>query len=281
MRGTGHGRLLRGSRPQGCGRSRSPRISDRRGAGRGADRHHQGERLGRRRHRGDVQGTAALRDTRSRAYITPDAVADFSRVTIRSRPRSCGRGRRDRARQAGDPEGLARIPRRLHRRGPDLLRGRGAVRAGPARRRRRPRPAGALRDCPRRHPVRPDWRRRAARRGDVDRGGGAVRSARARRGPSTVARGRGRIGDEVESLYTNGPAGGGGATRSVREVLAIASTFIPRALVRARCRSRSPDEAEAVAHSRSGDKGTISNISLIAFEPRTTRGWCDTSPRSE
>jgi hypothetical protein len=40
-----------------------------------------------------------------------------------------------------------------------------------------------------------------------------------------------RIGDEVETLYTNGPAGGGGATRSVREVVAIASTFIPRALV--------------------------------------------------
>ena len=40
-----------------------------------------------------------------------------------------------------------------------------------------------------------------------------------------------RIGEEVEALYTNGPAGGGGATRSVREVVAIASTFIPRALV--------------------------------------------------
>jgi hypothetical protein len=40
-----------------------------------------------------------------------------------------------------------------------------------------------------------------------------------------------RIGEEVETLYTNGPAGGGGATRAVREVVAIASTFIPRALV--------------------------------------------------
>ena len=39
------------------------------------------------------------------------------------------------------------------------------------------------------------------------------------------------LGGEVESLYTNGPAGGGGATRSVREVVAIASTCIPRALV--------------------------------------------------
>ncbi len=40
-----------------------------------------------------------------------------------------------------------------------------------------------------------------------------------------------RIGREVEALYTNGPAGGGGATTSVREVLSIASTFVPRALV--------------------------------------------------
>jgi hypothetical protein len=41
-----------------------------------------------------------------------------------------------------------------------------------------------------------------------------------------------RIGNEVETLYTNGPAGGGGVTRSAREVLAIATTFVPRDLVR-------------------------------------------------
>jgi hypothetical protein len=40
-----------------------------------------------------------------------------------------------------------------------------------------------------------------------------------------------RIGNEVEALYTNGPAGGGGVTKSTREVLAIASTFIPRSRV--------------------------------------------------
>ncbi|UOM36290.1 acyclic terpene utilization AtuA family protein [Acuticoccus sp. I52.16.1] len=34
------------------------------------------------------------------------------------------------------------------------------------------------------------------------------------------------IGQEVESLYLCGPAGGGGATKSVREVLAIASTYV-------------------------------------------------------
>ena len=41
-----------------------------------------------------------------------------------------------------------------------------------------------------------------------------------------------RIGEEVESLYTNGPAGGGGATKSMREVIAVASAFVPREAVR-------------------------------------------------
>ena len=40
-----------------------------------------------------------------------------------------------------------------------------------------------------------------------------------------------RIGNEVEALYTNGPAGGGGATKSTREVLSLASTLVPRGLV--------------------------------------------------
>jgi hypothetical protein len=40
-----------------------------------------------------------------------------------------------------------------------------------------------------------------------------------------------RIGNEVETLYTNGPAGGGGATRLTREVLAVQSVLLPRELV--------------------------------------------------
>lgn len=35
------------------------------------------------------------------------------------------------------------------------------------------------------------------------------------------------VGKEVEALYTNGPAGGGGARQYVREVIAIASIFVP------------------------------------------------------
>jgi hypothetical protein len=41
-----------------------------------------------------------------------------------------------------------------------------------------------------------------------------------------------RVGDEVESLYTNGPAGGGGVRVHVTEVIGIASTLIPREAVR-------------------------------------------------
>lgn len=39
------------------------------------------------------------------------------------------------------------------------------------------------------------------------------------------------IGNEVEALYTNGPAGGGGAQKSVREVIAVASTLVARSAV--------------------------------------------------
>ena len=58
---------------------------------------------------------------------------------------------------------------------------------------------------------------------------GEVREVRAR----VAARARDRntaiaVGAEVEALYTNGPAGGGGAWASSREVVAIASSFIGR-----------------------------------------------------
>ena len=58
---------------------------------------------------------------------------------------------------------------------------------------------------------------------------GEVREVRAR----VAARARDRntaiaVGAEVEALYTNGPAGGGGAWASSREVVAIASSYIGR-----------------------------------------------------
>ena len=45
-----------------------------------------------------------------------------------------------------------------------------------------------------------------------------------------------RIGEEVETLYTNGPAGGGGAWKSAREVIAVASALIPETLVKPQIR---------------------------------------------
>lgn len=41
-----------------------------------------------------------------------------------------------------------------------------------------------------------------------------------------------RIGREVEAIWVNGPAGGGGATWSAREVIAVASALLPRERVR-------------------------------------------------
>jgi len=40
------------------------------------------------------------------------------------------------------------------------------------------------------------------------------------------------VGEEVEALYTNGPAGGGGARKYVHEQIGIVSTLIERERVR-------------------------------------------------
>ena len=45
-----------------------------------------------------------------------------------------------------------------------------------------------------------------------------------------------RIGNEVETLYTNGPAGGGGAWKSARDVVAVASVLLPRELAKTQVR---------------------------------------------
>jgi hypothetical protein len=41
-----------------------------------------------------------------------------------------------------------------------------------------------------------------------------------------------RIGNEVETLYPNGPAAGGGASKSARDVVAVASVLLPRELAK-------------------------------------------------
>jgi len=42
-----------------------------------------------------------------------------------------------------------------------------------------------------------------------------------------------KIGNEVETLYTNGPFGGGGATKVAKEIISVCSIFIPRKDVKA------------------------------------------------
>lgn len=62
--------------------------------------------------------------------------------------------------------------------------------------------------------------------------GAPLREVRARVAARTRTRAAAeRVGREVEALYTNGPAGGGGATRSAKPVIAIASTFVARTSV--------------------------------------------------
>jgi hypothetical protein len=45
-----------------------------------------------------------------------------------------------------------------------------------------------------------------------------------------------RIGNEVETLYTNGPAAGGGAWKSARDVVGVASVLLPRELAKPQIR---------------------------------------------
>lgn len=51
-------------------------------------------------------------------------------------------------------------------------------------------------------------------------------------GRSADARAARAIGEEVETLLTNGPGGGGGAFQQTREILAVQSVLLPRAHVR-------------------------------------------------
>jgi hypothetical protein len=69
----------------------------------------------------------------------------------------------------------------------------------------------------------------------VTQRGSDPREVRARIiGRAADARTAAAVGAEVEALYTNGPAGGGGVTRGVRQVVAVASALIPADRVNAR-----------------------------------------------
>ncbi|HEX7855907.1 MAG TPA: acyclic terpene utilization AtuA family protein [Sphingobium sp.] len=73
----------------------------------------------------------------------------------------------------------------------------------------------------------------ASNRTDDKRNRPELREVRARLSGRAASQSQAeRIGAEIEALYTNGPSGGGGVTRSVREVIAVASTLIDRDTVR-------------------------------------------------
>ncbi|RYF63873.1 MAG: acyclic terpene utilization AtuA family protein, partial [Cytophagaceae bacterium] len=51
-------------------------------------------------------------------------------------------------------------------------------------------------------------------------------------GKAATAQQAALVGEEVEALYTNGPAGGGGARKYIHEVVGIVSTLLPRTQVK-------------------------------------------------
>ena len=89
------------------------------------------------------------------------------------------------------------------------------------------------------------------------------------------------VGREVEALYTNGPAGGGGATASVRDIISIAS-ILDRVFGLHHRRRASGGIATMrlmeIAHSRTGDKGN-SRTYRSSLRPRG-RPRCSSRRRS-
>jgi hypothetical protein len=164
-----------------------------------------------------------------RAYVTPDVVADFSAVRFEA-----DGGDRVRVDGAGGRAAPARLKVALGHR--DGFVGEGQISyAGSGATERARLAAAIVQERLRLTGVHP-----RALRCDlvgVDALHGAALAARAgepydvrlRVAARTATRADAdRIGREVEALYTNGPYGGGGATAATREVLAIASTYLPR-----------------------------------------------------
>lgn len=165
------------------------------------------------------------------AYVTPDVVADFSRVTM-----------------AADGPDRVRVSGASGRPRPDMLKvsvgqhdgwiGEGQISYGGPGAVARARlaadiVAGRL-DLvgPVTTEIRYDLIGVDALHGDAGRPRGEpyeVRLRVAARVPSETA--AWRVAREVEALYTNGPAGGGGATTMVRPVLAMRATLVPRSAV--------------------------------------------------
>lgn len=123
------------------------------------------------------------------------------------------------------------------------------------------------------------------------------------------------IGEEVEALYTNGPAGGGGARKYVTELVGIVSVLVDREKVKPEVTVFSPPSPNGgvkdriqidynsfiyssltqktteknidakvpplgvrglydIAHSRAGDKGNTSTLSLIPYDEKDYELLC-------
>jgi hypothetical protein len=165
------------------------------------------------------------------AYVTPDVVADFSRVTVEAdgpdRVRVSGADGRPRPETLkvsvgqhdgwfgegqisyGGPGAVARA-----RLAAEIVAGRLAL-AGPS----------AV-------DVRYDLIGLDALHGGASRPQGEPYEVRLRVAARVATEADAwRVAHEVESLYTNGPAGGGGASAMVKPVLAMRSTLVPRSAV--------------------------------------------------
>jgi len=167
-----------------------------------------------------------------RRYLQPDVVADFSGVTVES-------AGADRVRIAGGrgtpPTGLLKVSVGYL----DGWIGEGQISyAGPGAPARGRLALDIVRERFAITGLAPDETRFELIGVDAMHAGAATRSAepaevRVRVAGRCASREQAeRIGREVETLYTNGPAGGGGVTRSVREVMAVQSVLLPRDQVR-------------------------------------------------
>ena len=178
-------------------------------------------------------------------YLTPDVIADFSTVTLENagRDRVAVDGARGRPRPDQLKVSVGYLAGFIGE-GEIGYAGRNALRPRAPCRRHPPRAArrNVSRDARR------SDRQHVAARSRVRRGRAALRDPPALRRPRGTTPRRARIvGEEVEALYTNGPAGGGGVRTSVHEQIGIVSTLIDRARVVPRVTMREwAGHAEAV-----------------------------------
>ena len=217
---------------QGHSRSGAARLSHRRSRRGRQPRHHQGRGLRRRGDGADLQGATALRGARSRAIYPARRGRGFLAGEGRGN-REGSRARQRRARQPSAPATLKVSVGYV-----DSFIGEGQISyAGPGALARGRLALEIVRERLKLTGVAASELRFELI--GVDSLHGAQLSAHANEPYEVRVRVAGRtenlreavrIGNEVETLYTNGPAAGGGAFKSARDVVAVASVLLPREL---------------------------------------------------